>query len=216
MSEPQLVNTFNTHPASTVLVESPLAPGLSCGAPPVGKKSGVTLCERPFLGHLLLRGGAIAFDKAMREVLGLSMPGKPLALVSDESGEYSVQWMSPDEWLLIVPQGEEFVVENKLRAVMGNEHYAITNVSGGQTLIELEGEKARELLMKSVVYDVHPDNFPPGKGVTTVFAKASVNLRRPTAGRWELIVRRSFADYSWRWLLDAGEEYAIGVVAAGG
>jgi len=215
MSEHLLVNTFNTRPANTVPGESPLSLRLSRDAPSVEKKSRVILCERPFLGHLLLRGGAIAFDKAMREVLGLSMPGKPLALVRDKSGEYSVQWMSPDEWLLIVPQGEEFAVENKLRAAMGDEHYAITNISGGQTLIALEGEKARELLMKSVVYDVHPDNFPPGKGVTTVFAKASVNLRRPTADRWELVVRRSFADYSWLWLLDAGEEYAVGVAAAG-
>ena len=65
--------------------------------------------------------------------------------------------------------------------------------------------------MKSVVYDVHPSHFPVGKGVTTVFAKATVILRRPSETRWELVVRRSFADYTYRWLLDTGEEYAIGV-----
>ncbi|MGM0616244.1 MAG: sarcosine oxidase subunit gamma family protein, partial [Pseudomonadota bacterium] len=48
-------------------------------------------------------------------------------------------------------------------------------------------------------------------GVTTVFAKATVILRRPSETRWELVVRRSFADYTYRWLLDAGDEFAIGV-----
>lgn len=117
----------------------------------------------------------------------------------------------PDEWLLIVPGGEEFALEGKLREALGDAHYAIVNVSGGQTLIELEGEMARELLMKSTPYDVHPDAFPVGKGVTTVFAKANLILRRPSEHRWELVLRRSFADYCYRWILDAGAEYAIGV-----
>ncbi len=65
--------------------------------------------------------------------------------------------------------------------------------------------------MKTVVYDVHPSHFPVGKGVTTVFAKATVNLRRPSEECWELVIRRSFADYSYRWLLDAAAEYGVHV-----
>jgi len=42
-----------------------------------------------------------------------------------------------------------------------------------------------------------------------VFAKTTVLLRRPDAEHWELVIRRSFADYLYRWLLDAGEEYGI-------
>jgi len=45
-----------------------------------------------------------------------------------------------------------------------------------------------------------------------VFAKANLILRRSTETRWELVLRRSFADYFYRWLLDAGAEYAIGIV----
>ena len=33
-----------------------------------------------------------------------------------------------------------------------------------------------------------------GKGVTTVFGKTTVILRRPSEDRWELVVSRSFAD----------------------
>lgn len=213
MSDAVKISTFNSHPEAQVTRESPLALSYrNTGRPEADERSGVTLRERPFCGHLILRGGAIVLDQALRDVLGIGLPGQPLGLVSENGGEVSTQWLSPDEWLLIVPEGSEFEVENRLRAALGDAHYAITNVSGGQTLLELRGEKVRELLMKSVVYDVHPDNFPAGKAVTTVFAKTTAVLRRPDDVRWELVVRRSFADYLWRWLLDAGEEYGIGAI----
>ncbi len=96
----------------------------------------------------------------------MPLPGEPQGLVVDASGERSVQWISPDEWLLIVPGGEEFELENRLREALGDAHFAIANVGGGQTLLELEGAASSELLMKSVIYDVHPRHFPVGKAVT--------------------------------------------------
>jgi sarcosine oxidase, subunit gamma len=209
------VAVFDTRTDAAIAVESPLTYSYRhSGVPAAGAQSQVVLRERALLGHLILRGGAIVLDEAVREALGLSLPGQPQGLVQDASGERSVQWLSPDEWLVIVPEGEAFDLECRLRAYLGDAHFAIVDVSGGQTLLELEGDKARELLMKTVIYDVHPENFPVGKGVTTVFAKATAILRRPTEARWELVIRRSFADYCYRWLLDAGEEYAIGVQSA--
>ena len=206
------VATFNTHPDTSIPMESPLSVAFNTGSVSAATSgSRVLLKEQAFLGHLILRGGAIVLDEAVRKVLGISLPGQPLGLALDASGERSVQWLSPDEWLVIVPGGEELDVEQRLRDALGDAHYAIVDVSGGQTLVELSGEKARELLMKSTPYDVHPEAFPVGKGVTTVFAKANLILRRPTEERWELVLRRSFADYVYRWILDAGAEYAIGV-----
>lgn len=220
MSEQQAAwfNHYDVRPEAEVPAQSPLAWSYhKTGRPAVSQNSRVVLRERAMLGHLILRGGAIVLDEAVRQVLGFGLPGRPNTLTQDVSGERSIQWLSPDEWLLIVPGGEEFALEGKLREALGGAHdtsvknYAIVNVSGGQTLIELEGEKVRELLMKSTSYDVHPTTFPVGKGVTTVFAKSSLILRRPTETRWELVLRRSFADYCYRWILDAGEEYGIGV-----
>lgn len=207
------VAVFDTRPEQAVRAESPLAITRLADkiANNTADQAGVTLCEKAFLGHLILRGGAIALDEAVREVLGISLPAKPSALLHDESGERSIQWLSPDEWLVIVPGGEEFELENRLREQMGDAHFAIVNVSGGQTVIELSGPHAREVLMKSVVYDVHPSHFPVGKGVTTVFAKATAIVRRPSEDSWELVVRRSFADYCARWLVDASEEYGLAI-----
>ncbi|MBD5804433.1 Sarcosine oxidase, gamma subunit family [Azoarcus sp. Aa7] len=67
--------------------------------------------------------------------------------------------------------------------------------------------------MKCTPYDVHPRNFPVGKGVTSVFAKSSAVIRRVAEARWELVIRRSFADYLFSWILDAAEEFGVFVAA---
>ncbi|MBF56374.1 sarcosine oxidase subunit gamma family protein [Halomonas sp. FeN2] len=203
--------TFDTRTDTAIPVESPLAYSYRHSGAPRGSGYRLKLRERAMQGHLILRGGAIVLDEAVREVLGISLPGKPQALVLDASGERSIQWLSPDEWLVIVPGGEEFPLETQLRERLGDAHFAISDVSGGQTVLELSGEAARELLMKTVIYDVHPSNFPVGKGVTTVFGKATTIIRRPSEDRWELVIRRSFADYCYRWLLDAAAEYGVNV-----
>ncbi|RUR31233.1 sarcosine oxidase subunit gamma [Vreelandella nanhaiensis] len=205
------VREFNTQPEGNPLVESPLAWSYRHHPAPRGngQHAGVVLREKALLGHLVLRGGAIALDEAVRQTLGISLPSKPNALAFDDNGERSIQWISPDEWLVIVPGGEEFALESALRKALGDAHASIVNASGGQTVLTLSGDNAREVLMKSTSYDVHPSAFPVGKGVTTVFAKATVILRRPSETHWELVVRRSFADYCYRWLLDASAEYGI-------
>lgn len=201
---------FNTVPDGNPQVESPMAWSYQQHpAPRANGQAGVVLREKALMGHLVLRGGAIVLDEAVRATLGMNLPAKPNALEHDDSGERSIQWLSPDEWLVIVPGGEEFKLERALREALGDAHFSIINASGGQTVLTLSGANAREVLMKSTSYDVHPNAFPVGKGVITVFAKATVVLRRPSETHWELVVRRSFADYCYRWLLDASAEYGI-------
>ena len=65
----------------------------------------LVLREKKLLGHLVLRGDAAdpAFAAAVHQALGLELP---VALTLVASGETSLQWLAPDEWLLIVPGGE--------------------------------------------------------------------------------------------------------------
>jgi len=167
----------------------------------------VKLAEKKLLGHLMLRGDAAnpEFAAAVESTLGLALPPR-LSVV--QQGETSLQWLAPDEWLLIVAGGQEFATEQKLRAALPDGlHCSVVNVSGGQTLLELSGAKARQVLMKSSVYDVHPRNFPIGKAVG--FAKSQLLIRRTGEESWELVIRRSFADYFWAWLTDASAEYGL-------
>jgi sarcosine oxidase subunit gamma len=168
----------------------------------------VTLEEAPITGILVLRAGQARdqLDSALQSTLQLALPAR---LSSHSVGDrYCIRWMSPDEWLLTCPLNEDFDVESKLRDAVDG-HIAIVNVSGGYSLLTLAGENALQILKKSTAYDVHPDNFGPGKVVNTVMAKAQVTLRASHDGAYEILVRRSFADYLWLWLQRAGNEYGL-------
>ncbi|MEH6472656.1 MAG: sarcosine oxidase subunit gamma family protein [Halopseudomonas sp.] len=167
----------------------------------------VHLQELALLGHLVLRGSPQneSFVTGFAQVMGFALPGP---MQSAETGDASVRWIAPDEWLLIVPGSEAFSLEKRLREVISG-HYSIANVSGGQTVLVLAGRDAVNVLKKSTGYDLHDSNFPVGKVVTTTFAKASAVIRRIGPQKWELVVRRSFSDYLWLWLQDASAEYGL-------
>lgn len=199
------VAVFNQCPGSEVRAESPLAHLAS-----IKGGSSLVVTEHAFLGHLILRGQADneSLKAAVQSVIGVELPLQPLTLALNETTGASVQWLSPDEWLLILPAGQEYDVEQNLRQQVSG-HFSIVNVGGGQTLLRLTGSKVFDLLSKSCVYDVHERNFPVGKGVSTTFAKATAIIRRPNEQEWELVIRRSFSDYCYRWIADAGREFDL-------
>ena len=206
-------NVYQQNPSGAVKAESPLHHAdLSSLIGKGRKNAGVILREKKFLGHLTIRGNGhdAAFASGVHKALGLELP---VALTVVANGDTSLQWVGPDEWLLIVPGGQEFEVEQKLRAALEGQHIQVVNVSGGQSLLELRGANVREVLMKSTSYDVHPNNFPVGKAVGTVFAKSQLIIRRTAEDTWELVIRRSFADYWWLWLQDASAEYGLSIEA---
>ena len=207
------VNVYQQRPAAGVKVETPLHHGDLASLVGKGRaNAGIVLREKKLLGHLTLRGDGHdpAFAGGVHKALGLELPS---ALKVVYNGETSLQWLGPDEWLLIVPSGEELAAEQKLREALAGLHIAVVNVSGGQTLLELTGPKVRELLMKSTSYDVHPNSFPVGKAIGTVFAKSQLVIRRADESTWELLIRRSFADYWWLWLQDASAEFGLEIKA---
>ncbi len=159
--------------------------------------------EEKAYGHLIIRTSNKNKTVAVsvKKLTGLALPTAPLSSVENTS--YSIHWVSPDEYLLLVPETTEFDVESKLRKDIKG-HYSIINITGGQTVLELSGERAEIILKKSTSYDIHPNNLPEGKIVTTVFAKSQLLLRRTGHDHFQLIIRRSFSDYLWQWIVDAG------------
>lgn len=207
------VAVMNQLAGSDVQAESPLHnAGLEQLAARNPRTGGVMVRELKLLGHLTLRGSQqnASFMNGCAEVLGVALPTQPLTSV--EQGGVSIRWISPDEWLVVLPADQAFEVERGLRAVIEG-HYQVVNVSGGQTILELSGPNARDVLKKSVGLDLHPSQFPVGKVAGTVFAKSSALVRRSGDDRWELVIRRSFADYIWLWLQDASREYGLVVSA---
>ncbi|WP_319783725.1 sarcosine oxidase subunit gamma [Oceanisphaera sp. IT1-181] len=193
---------------TAVRVESPL---YHANLPALAKKNQqgeVVLREKALLGHLVLRGNASneLFAKTVSKVLGVALP--TTACGSTENNQVLVQWLAPDEWLIITESGKEEQVQAQLREQLCG-HYSLVDVSGGQTVLAISGPKAEMVLRKSCHYDVHPSSLPTGKCVGTTFAKTTVLLRRTGADSFEMVVRRSFSDYVWMWLQDASREYGL-------
>lgn len=207
------VSFMDQLPAATIKGQSPLHHAELAEIAKKGPKTGgVYFKEYALLGHLTVRLNAANADQlaAVESVLGVALPTQPLTSVVN--GDVVARWISPDEWLVTVPGLKAFAVEEALHAKLTG-HYQVVNVSGGQTLVTLSGEHARDVLKKSTPTDVYPSEFPVGKVVTSVFAKSSAVIRRSAENEYELVIRRSFADYLWLWLQDASREYGFVVQA---
>ena len=200
---------------NTVKRKSPLVgrkDALRDGPTPIER--GVSLFERPFLGHISLRGhtGDRAFVDACERTLGAALPVAPNT-VSEGEGVV-VCWLGPNEWLVLCEADARQAWLDALRAPLADVHSAVTDLSGGQTLIALEGEHAPDVLAKGTTLDVHPRVFGTGQCARTLLAKSTAFIRViEPALAFEIVVRRSFADYMWQWLIDAAGEYGCQILA---
>ena len=173
-------------------------------------QSGVQIGERPFQGHVNLRGdsGDDVFLKAAEGVLRLALPLVPNTVV--DNADLKVLWLGPDEWLIITPTEGESAIVAALEGKLGDMHASVTDITGGQTIIRLSGPSAGDLLAKGCPLDLHPRVFGPGRCAQTLVAKAMVTMMHvDDAPSFDLVVRRSFSDYLRAWLQDAVQEFGL-------
>jgi len=174
--------------------------------------AGITLRERPFLGYINLRGNVAdpAFADAVRGVTALDLPTDPNTFVENE--RFTVIWLGPDEWYIVAPAGEEMDVAAQLEEALAGQHFAVNDLASGLTTVRVNGQNARELLQKGCTLDLHPRAFGEGQCAQTLVAKAGVLiLFRGDEPSFDLVVRRSFADYLFLWIEDAAGEYGLTV-----
>lgn len=201
---------------TAINVESPLHYFLEQNYPEhsVGANdAGIVIREAQLRGHLNLRGNPEneLFVKGVESVLGIKLPTVPGHFESN--GVSHIYWLGPTEWLVIVTGGSEVEVETRLRESLQG-HFVVVDVSGGQTLINISGEGVDIVLKKSSGYDFHPSRFEAGRCVQTTFAKATALVSKKSDGSFDLVIRRSFADYLAQWLLDAAKEFGCRIIQA--
>jgi sarcosine oxidase subunit gamma len=173
--------------------------------------STLTLQRLTDVGYINLRGDtkSAEFLDAVSKVTGLALPLEPNTVAT---GEHDIYWLGPNEWLLVGEHANTSRVEAALREELAQQHVAVNDMSGGQITFRLSGDSARQLLSKGCALDLHPGVFGVGACAQTGLAKASVILR-PLGDEsgFDVLVRRSFSDYLWQWLLRAGREFRIEV-----
>jgi sarcosine oxidase, subunit gamma len=189
----------------TLRRESPLVAHLSSALPVRQSAEGIELQELAFLGHVNLRcdpNDWIAVEP-LQAVLGCALPSAPNTFSTAPDGS-KLLWLGPDEFLALTPDGREATLAESLRKAAGSAFVAVNELGAGQTVIQMVGPRAREILAKGCPLDFHPRVFGPGRCAQSRLARALVTIAQvDETPRFEIIVRRSFADYLWRWLLDA-------------
>lgn len=171
------------------------------------------LAELARTGLVALRGAPAAVATPVRETLQLDLP---LAVRETAAAPHvTALWQGPDEWLLVVADGDAAAVAERLNTALAGVHHQAVDVSDNFTAIELSGRHGRDLLAKLVTIDLHRRSFHAAEAVATRLAKAEIRLwltadeTLPSGLSFTIFVRRSFADYVWCLLADAGREWGL-------
>ena len=171
---------------------------------------GVWAHEMGLLGYISLRGNAHNnnFLGAVKKATGVDLPTAACSI--SVASAITILNLSPDEWMLVCPREQRATLQQSLTSALTGIHSQVLDNSGGYTSVWLQGKQATDALQHCTVYNLHA--LTPNKAVGTIFGKASVIIYRLDDG-FCLILRRSFADYIWRYLARAAAPYGFGIAA---
>ena len=191
---------------TNVTLESPLV-----GIAGLGKREltvdgrSCLLGEIALLDMLTLRGDATdaGFVSAVLAATGLALP--VVANTASVGDGRQLFWLGPDEWLLKLPGGTGEAVEMALRAALAGKHFSVVSMGAGSTTLSVQGPAAADLLSRGCPLDLHARSFPDGSLAQSHISKANVVVYCLQAEQsYEVTVRRSFAEYLFKWLCEAG------------
>jgi len=143
------------------------------------------------------------FVAGIKKISGLTLPVKANTVSSN--AEASLLWMGPDEWLYSqIESSTSTELEAEFNTALAAQHCLISDVSNSRIVLGLSGTNAREILMKAISLDIHPNVFSPGQCAQSSFARCHVLLHQINDDPcYHLYFHRSFSDYAYRWILDA-------------
>lgn len=186
---------------------TPLNGNEAASAPEI-QVSDLTITEQMFNGYFNLRvpPDDASIRQGFQDEFGIQLPETANTFTS--SGQAACAWLGPDEWLLIVEASDTDRIERMLNDLCRGKFATWTEQSSGLTALRFVGSNTIPLLNRGIVFDIHPRNFKPGDCVQTVLARVGVTIlnRSDEQTKFDVVVRRSFADYLWQWLSAAGNE----------
>ena len=168
------------------------------------------LTERPFLELVNLRGDTrdAAFLAAVEATTGCRVPEAPNTVA--RGTHYDLLWLGPDEWLArsttplnVASAASAAPLEGALRTSFAGLFASATDIGSGFTVLQIKGTHVREVLARGCPLDLHPRQFKVGQCAQSFYFKSSLTLLLTADDTFELVIRRSFADYFINIMLDA-------------
>lgn len=105
------------------------------------------------LGMITLRAAANlpGLAAAVQAAVGVALPEARRMVMQGDSG---AGWMSPDEWLLILPYAGVARALAGIETALAGQHFLAADVSDARAVFRIEGDKAGEVLMKLCPVDL--------------------------------------------------------------
>jgi sarcosine oxidase subunit gamma len=141
-------------------------------------------------GMITLRAkGLKSLDKAIKAAVGTKTPAPRRIEIA---GDRACGWMSPDEYLLVLPYGEVPKALAAIAKALGQEHHLAVDVSDARAVFRIEGGKAADVLRKLSPVDF--DTLEPGELRRTRAAQVAAAIWAHDGG-YTLVCFRSVAAY---------------------
>jgi sarcosine oxidase subunit gamma len=151
-------------------------------------------------GMITLRAkGLKSLDKAIRAAVGTKAPARRRI---EFAGDRACGWMSPDEYLLVLPYPEVAKALAAIAKALGSEHHLAVDVSDARAVFRIEGDRADQVLRKLVAADL--DRLEEGELRRTRAAQVAVAVWREDGG-YRLVCFRSVAGYVMGLLANAAQ-----------
>lgn len=138
--------------------------------------------------------------EALRRLTAADCP-KPGKFTTGKEGD--IVWSGPGQWL-IVTEHPDVVATLALELA---DLAAVTNQSDARAILRLSGARARDVLAKGCLIDLHPRAFQPGDVALTSISHIGVQIWQvdETPG-YDIAVPRSVIGSFWSWFeASAGE-----------
>lgn len=166
----------------------------------------VSLREISTRGMIDLRGAVNdkKFMAAAKGVLGLDLPKSPRESVA--FGDIKALWLSPDQWLILCNRDNAPALAAKLSETLNGIHSLAVDVSDMRCIIRIEGEGAREVMMKGSSLDFTDAEFTPGYVRRIRFAEIAALFNIVDENTIDLYVFRSYAHYTMDFLTKAARK----------
>ena len=126
---------------------------------------------------------------AIKAVTGTGLPASRRIEVK---GEHAAGWMSPDEYLLILPYADVAKALDTLAAKLKGQHHLAADVSDARAVFRIEGAKAAQVIAKLSPVDLA--TLAPGELRRTRAAQVAAGFWAEGAG-YRLVSFRSVAVY---------------------
>ena len=159
------------------------------------------------LGMITLRAkpDVAGLAEAIKAAVGTGVPGQRKIEIA---GGKAAGWMSPDEYLLVLPYDQVAAAMAAIATAMGGAHHLAADVSDARAIFRIEGPKAAQALQKLMPVDFA--TLEPGELRRSRAAQVAAAIWEQEGG-FTLVCFRSVAAYVFGLLshsAQAGSELA--------